>query len=555
MGFDSTRIEAFPAQPGVYLMKDAQGEILYIGKAKNLKRRVKQYFAKSGDVRLMIPYLVAKVRDIDAIVVSSEKEAFLLENNLIKQHKPRYNALLKDDKSCVALKISLKEKWPALRLVRYRGEPERDGLYFGPYTSAQAARQTLDLLRRLFPLRQCSNQEFARRTRPCLLYQMKRCAAPCVQKCTEQEYQHHVSRTIKFLQGQDREIVADLYQEMGKLSEGMEFEKAHQILKTIRYIEQTMESQHVDRPLGCDVDAIGIYREEQEVLLVQLVFRGGRLVGSRRFDFSGIGEDDRELLASFLLQYYEGGKEIPPEILLPSPLEGQMSIEEILSGYREHKVRLHVPCRGEKKALLEMAKVNAAALFKTQKNEERLNEKNLLEMQESLGLSRYPYRIECVDHSHFSGSQPTASLVAFIGGRKDGKRSRSYSLKTDRKVDDYAALREVLGRRYKRAKEANDLPDLLMVDGGKGHVQTAMRVLEELNVVGVDLIGIAKDRGNHGKGMTQERIFLSEREDPIILSVRSPVMWLLQKIRDEAHRMAIGLHRKQRSKAMNVELP
>lgn len=548
MSFDPKKINLFPTQPGVYLMKDAQGEILYVGKAKNLRQRVKQYFVAGRDGRLMVPYLVAKIDSIDTIVVSSEKEALLLENNLIKQHKPRYNALLKDDKAYIALKISPQEQWPTVKLVRYRGSPEPDGLYFGPYTSAQAARQTLELLNRLFPLRQCSDQELARRVRPCLLYQMKRCAGPCAQKCTEEEYHHHLERTIKFLRGQDKEVLKDLYEEMNRLSEALEFEKAAQILRTIRHIEKTIESQHVDRPLGHDADAIGIYRHGEEVILVQLLFRGGRLVGSRHFDFSNIAEDDHELLSSFLLQHYEGQIEIPPEILVPTALSDRESIEEILGGRQKHKVALHLPQRGEKKALLDMAQANAEALFKSQKNEESLREKTLLEMQERLTLSRYPSRIECFDNSNMAGSEPVSSLVAFTDGLKDSKRYRTYRLKIGTKPDDYAAMHEVLMRRYKRAKEENDLPDLVIVDGGKGQLNVALKVFEDLNVTGVDVIGLAKEQGRHDKGMTEEQVFLPDQKEPILLKKNSPVLFLLQKIRDEAHRVAIAFHRKRRSR-------
>jgi excinuclease ABC subunit C len=548
MSFDPKKINLFPTQPGVYLMKDKQGEILYVGKARNLRQRIKQYFVAGRDGRLMIPYLVAKIDHIDTIVVTSEKEALLLENNLIKQHKPRYNALLKDDKSYIALKISHQDPWPTVKLVRYRGSPEPDGLYFGPYTSAQAARQTLDLLNRLFPLRQCSDQELARRVRPCLLYQMKRCAAPCAQKCTQEEYDHHLERTIKFLRGQDKEVLKDLYEEMNRLSQNLEFEKAAQILKTIRHIEKTIESQHVDRPLGHDVDAIGIYRHGAEVLLVQLLFRGGRLIGSRHFDFSNIAENDSELLASFILQHYEGQIEIPPEILLPTVLINHDAVEEILFGRQNHKVSLHVPQRGEKKALLRMAQANAEALFKSQKNEEALREKTLLEMQECLKLVRYPSRIECFDNSNIAGSEPVSSLVAFTDGLKDSKRYRTYRLKMGTKPDDYAAMQEVLMRRYKRAKEENDLPDLVIVDGGKGQLNIALKVFEELNVIGVDLIGLAKEQGRHDKGLTEEQIFLPDHKEPIILKKNSPVLFLLQRIRDEAHRVAISFHRKRRSK-------
>ncbi|CUI17096.1 UvrABC system protein C [Candidatus Protochlamydia naegleriophila] len=548
MSYDPKKIDLFPTLPGVYLMKDEQGDVLYVGKAKNLRQRVKQYFVPGRDGRLMIPFLVAKIILIETIVVTSEKEALLLESNLIKQYKPRYNALLKDDKSYIALKIAHKDEWPTVRLVRYKGSPEPDGLYFGPYTSAQAARQTLDLLNRLFPLRQCSDQEFARRVRPCLLYQMKRCAGPCGSQCTKDDYNQHLDRTIKFLRGQNKEVLKDLHDEMRRYVQELEFERADQILKTIRYIEKTIESQYVDRPLGHDADAVGLFRHGDDVVLTLLLFRGGRLVGTRHFEFNHIAEEDHELLASFLLQHYDGRGEIPPDILLPVKMSDEQPVEDILSSRRGNKVTLHVPQRGEKKVLLEMAYTNAEALFKTQKDEVTLREKTLLEMQERFSLTNYPTRIECFDNSNIAGAEPVSSMVAFTNGLKDSKRYRTYRLKIGSKPDDYAAMQEVLMRRYRRAKEENDLPDLVVVDGGKGQLNVALKVFEELNVTGVDIIGLAKEQGRHDKGMTAEQVFLPEQKDPIVLKSNSPVLFLLQKIRDEAHRVAISFHRKRRSK-------
>lgn len=295
MPFDPKTLSLYPNHPGVYLMKNRTGMILYVGKAKNLRTRIRQYFMTSGDGREMIPFLVPQIESIETISVTSEKEALLLESHLIKKHKPKYNALLKDDKSYVALKINVKNPWPMLSLERYRGKPKADGVYFGPYTHAGAARRTLDLLHRLFPLRQCSDAEFARRTRPCILYDMKRCIAPCVQKCTKEEYQIQVDRTIKFLRGQNKEILQEMYQEMETYAENLEFEKAGKSLDTIRYIEKTIEPQYVDSVSGKDADALGIYRQGEDVMLCQLLFREGRLTSSQSFNFTKIADDDAEL--------------------------------------------------------------------------------------------------------------------------------------------------------------------------------------------------------------------------------------------------------------------
>ncbi len=549
MTFDATKLDTYPTSPGVYLMKNRGGDVLYVGKAKNVRARLRQYFLPGGDGRYMVPFLIAKVHTIETIIVLSEKEALLLENNLIKQYKPKYNALLKDDKTYIALKVSNKVKWPTVQLVRYRGKPEADGMYFGPYTSAQAARATLDLLNRLFPLRQCSDQELARRTRPCILYDMKRCLAPCVNKCTKEEYDQLVERTVKFLKGQDRAVLKELHAEMQKAAEALEFEKAAVLLKTIQQIEKTIEGQSVDKPLGTDADVLGLFRQGEEVVLSQLFVRNGKLMGSRHYDFTNIAQDDAELLESFLVQHYEKLQELPHEILLPVVVEEAETIADILSANKKRKVALHCPQRGDKRNLLDMALANAEATFKQRKDENEMREKTLLEMQEKFHLTRYPRRMECFDNSNIFGTEPVSCMVVFTDGAKDRSRYRKYKVKTVEGPDDYATMLEVLTRRYKRAKEENDLPDLLIVDGGKGHLNVALKALADLNIINVDVISVAKEQGRHDKGMTAEQVFLPNIKDPILLRSTSPILFLLQQIRDEAHRFAITFHRKRRSKA------
>lgn len=544
MPFDVKTIQNFPQEPGVYLMKDAQGNVLYVGKAKNLRQRVKTYFA-GGDGRAVIPYLVSKIEHIETLVVTSEKEALLLENNLIKKHQPKYNALLKDDKSSIALKINLLDPWPKVDLIRYRGNPEEKGLYFGPYTSATAARETLDLILKLFPLRQCSDAEFKRRQRPCLLYQMKRCLGPCAQKCTQEEYTACVRKTIQFLKGQDKEVIRDLTQEMEAASQMLEFEKAHQLATLIKRIETTLESQHVDTPLGTDADAIAIYGEGSDRVLFKLVFRKGRLSESRAFSFSEVIQEPEELISSFLLQHYEPSVQEVREILLENSLSDASLVSEILSSRYGHKVIVHVPMKGEKKRWLELAQKNALAHFKSHREN---YEKILLEMQDSLKLAQYPQKIECFDVSHTSGKEAVASLVSYVNGVKNTKGYRTYHIRVEHESDDYASMTQVLTRRYKRAKEEVALPDLVIIDGGKGHLNAALKVFEALNIVGVDIIGCAKEEGRHDKGLSQEQIFRNGEELPILLSKNSPVLFFIQNIRDEAHRFAITFHRKMRLK-------
>lgn len=548
MSYDTLKLDSFPTQPGVYLMKNKEGVVIYVGKANNLKQRVKQYFVPGRDNRAIIPLLTSKIFHIDTIVVSSEKEALLLENTLIKQHWPKYNALLKDDKTYVAIKINNKHRWPRVQLVRYKGKPEPDGIYFGPYTSALSARTTFELLNRLFPLRQCSDQELARRTRPCILYDMKRCVAPCVQKCTKEEYAHHVDRTIKFLRGHDKEVLKELYEEMNRYSESLEFEDAQNILKIIRQIEKTVEEQHVDKPLGIDTDAVAIFREGEEVILIQLIIRAGKLLGSKHYNFAHIAEDDSELLSSFLLQQYIGHVDLPSEILLPLEILEAEFISEILSAEQRRKVHILAPQRGDKRAILDMAYANAQATFKKEKDLRAIREKTLFEMQEKLHLTRYPKIIECFDNSNIAGQEPVSAMVVFFDGEKDKARYRKYKINSVEQPDDYATMHEVLIRRYKRAKEENNLPDLLVVDGGKGHLNIALKVLTELNIITVDVISVAKEQGRHDKGATAEQVFLPNIKDPIMLRSTSPILFLLQQIRDEAHRFAITFHRQRRNK-------
>jgi len=549
MPFETDALKFFPTKPGVYLMKDRGGKVIYVGKAKNLKQRIKQYFSRGGDGRFMIPFLVSKVESIDTVVVSSEKEALLLENTLIKKYQPKYNALLKDDKSYIALKLT-KHQWPRIDLVRYKGKPKSDGTYFGPYTHAGAARQTLDLLHKIFPMRQCSDQEFARRTRPCILYDIKRCVAPCVGYCTKEEYDELVDKTVRFLRGSDREVVLELQSAMEEYSSQMEYEKAGEIYRIIQSIQKTVEGQIVDKPLGGDADVLGLYREGEEVSLVLLLFRGGRLTGSKKFNFHSIAQDDQELLQSFLLQHYADMPQKPNEVIVPIDLSSFEMIAEHLSEKNSRKVMIVSPKRGDKRKLIEMASLNAKSEFKKDKDREAIIERTLLQIQDKFHLERYPKRIECFDISTISGQETVATKVAFVEGKKDPSAYRKYKIKSLDQIDDYGAMREALMRRFKRAKEENDFPDLLMIDGGKGHLNVALKVLEELEIISVNVIGLAKEESRHDKGQTLDQVFLPNVKDPILLGRHSQILFFLQKIRDEAHRTAITFHRKRRSQTL-----
>lgn len=542
MTFEVANLERFPTSPGVYIMKNSAGKVLYVGKAKNLKARVKQYFSLSRDSREMVPHLIADVAQIDTIVVSSEKEALLLENTLIKKHHPKYNVVLKDDKNYFSLMINHKDRWPMIRVVRFKGKPPADALYFGPYTNGLAARETLELLRHLFPLRQCSDREFVSRKRPCILHGLKRCIAPCVAKCTHEEYDHLVKRAIDFLRGHDAPMLKELRKEMELAAEDLQFEKANAILRTIQSIEATLEKQKVVKAGMADLDVIGFYRQADRVALTQLFFREGKLIGAHDHLFTHTIEEDQEILSSFILQEYAEKESPPKKILVPLLLPEQEALSELLN------IEVTTPQRGEKKELLEMARKNAHARFHKEKEAANLKERTLVQMEEELHLTNYPETIECFDNSNLAGSEPVSVLVTFFNGEKEKSGYRKYKIKPELASDDYAALREVLTRRYKRAKEEDNLPDTLLIDGGKGHLNLALEVLSELDVSTVDVIAIAKEESKHTRGMTQEKIHSPYEKEPIQLNPHSPLLFFLQKIRDEAHRFAITFQRARRGK-------
>jgi excinuclease ABC subunit C len=543
--FDRTKLQEFPTCPGVYLMKDKEGVVLYVGKAVNVKARVKQYFLSSHDDRPQIPYLVEQIETIETIIVSSEKEALLLENTLIKRYKPKYNVLLKDDKSHLCLKLS-KHAYPMLSLYRYKGKKPTDGEYFGPYPNAEKARHMFDLVVKLFQLRQCSDEEFKRRTRPCLMYDMKRCSAPCVNFCTHDEYSKQIRQAKRFLTGHDNDIIKELKEEMQAAADALEFEKAGTLYTRINLLEKIYEKQAVEAISTPSLDVIGMWREGEDVVIAKLLYRDNKLIGSSHFEFEHIVSDDSELLESFLMQHYlqkVEGDELPKEIIVACDLPNPHVLAEVIS------IPVYVPKKGDKKRIAELAIMNAKAGFAMRKDSKELLEKQLIDLQERLHLSRFPHRIECFDNSHLSGSDCVSSMVVFIDGKKSKGNYRKFHVKEAKSSDDYGALSEVLHRRYSKAAK-DDLPDLIMIDGGKGHYSTACKVLAKLNITSCDIIAIAKEEGRHDKGLTQEAIFFKDTSKPIVLDRHSPMLLLLQKIRDEAHRFAITFQKVTRKKSL-----
>lgn len=541
-------IRHFPTSSGVYLMKDAAGKIIYVGKALNLKKRVSSYFTRSGDSRYQIRFLMAKVESIEWIVTDTEKEALILENNLIKEHRPRYNLSLRDDKTYFSLRLDPAEEFPRLTIIR---KVLRDGArYFGPYSSATAARDVLKELCRLFPLRHYPLKNCRQRRRPCLYYQLKQCSAPCFGKITAAEYAKLVEGATLFLSGRNQEIVRLYRERMKAAAERQEYEEAGRCRDLINSIERTVEKQKVASG-GGDLDVIGIVPLGDHLQISMLFIRNGLLLGSRNY-LPEWGLEPEEGLAAFITGYYSGAVIIPDEILLPHRIAGAEAIAAILSDKRGKKVTLATPLRGAKLELIRMAWKNAAnAAVEHQKNEEESGSL-LKELQERLHLARIPRRIECYDISNIQGKDAVGSRVAFLDGKPEKSAYRRYRIKSVGQADDFAMMREVLSRRFQPDKSLQDKPDLIIVDGGIGQLGILTAVMAELGICGIDLAGLAKSRVESGAAnssieRSDERVFIPGRRNPLVLRQNSAALLLLARIRDEAHRFAISYHRKLRS--------
>jgi excinuclease ABC subunit C len=534
-------LSSFPKETGVYLMKDISGKVLYVGKAKNIQNRLKQYFLSSTDERPQIAPLLSQVASIDTLLVPTEKEALLLENNLIKKYQPKYNILLKDDKTYVSLLLT-HHQYPRLTLVRLHKNQKIKGELFGPYTSAKAAKDVLDLVLNLFPLRQCSDLELLNRSRPCILYEMKKCLAPCTKKCTQKEYNAKVQEISSFLKGQNKKILQMLKQEMHTASEHLEFEKAKILLEKIRKIEHILDSQHVQTSAKESMDVLGIYQEGSSTLITKLLYREGMLIGSQHFSFSNILSTPEELFESFLLQHYQ--ERMPKKILLPLPLPHQKQMEEIL------KTPLFSPQKGGKKELIFIANQNAKSLFDQERELLCHYEKLLLSLQEELFLSRFPKKILCFDISHTQEKERVGGMVTYLDGKREKRETKLFHIQTEEKGDVFA-LRHILFRHLSKAKE---LPDLILLDGARAQLNAALDVLHELNIISIDIASISKEETRHDKGLRAEKIHLVDQKEPLLLPLRSPLLFFLQKIRDETHHLAICFHRKSRQKKLNTSL-
>jgi len=529
------KLEHLPEKPGVYLLKDAKGEILYVGKALSLKKRVRSYFQK-GPISPRMASLILQICDVEWIITDSEAEAYLLESNLIKHYHPRYNIQLRDDKSYPYIKLTSSDPFPQVFLTR---NPKEDGSqYFGPYTNVKAARKTLQLIQRLFPLRRCKGK-LPHRSRPCLNYHIKECSAPCVGKITQKDYSFLVKGVSLFLQGHYESLLSQLEEEMQRASREEKFERAAKLRDCIRAIQRLSQTQKVSSFKGGDRDLIALAFDEKVACVLVFLIREGKIIDKKHFLLNINRQDDEEdIMTSFVKEYYNKASFIPPQVLLQSPIKESTSIRRWLTERRGKNVELEVPRRGEKAKLMELAKKNARLILEQDKAKDK--EDALRQLKEYLNLKEKPLRIEGFDISNIQGKEATGSAVVFEEGRAKKTEYRRFKIKSVEGIDDFAMLSEVIGRRYRRLlKEEGVLPQLILVDGGKGQVSACLRELKKLGLDHIPLVGLAKEF---------EEVYLPHRSSPLNIPQGSAALRLLQEIRDEAHRFAHSYHRRTRRK-------
>jgi excinuclease ABC subunit C len=584
------QLEHIPPEPGVYVFKNAAGEAIYVGKAKSLRARVRSYFGVGGDGRQQVPFLMALANSVEVFLTGNEKEALLLENQLIKEFQPSYNVKLKDDKNYLCLRIDTKQKFPRVEITR---RMRHDGArYFGPYHSASSIRQTVRLLNRHFVLRTCRDTVFKNRKRPCLQYEIKRCPGPCVFPVEPSEYAEHVHDAMAFLEGRTTELMQRLGQRMHDAAAREEFEQAALHRDQLQAVQSSLEKQRVMAADLEDRDIFGIAREGERVVIQLLWVRSGNMRGGRTFDLDHAELELPELLEDAVRSYYDSVSELPREVLLPVPIEGQDALEQWLRERKAGAVTVLVPERGAKHKLVAMATKNAELRLRTRVETTEAAHQTLERLQRSLRLHNFPERIECYDISNTQGGQIVGSQVVFEEGVPAKAEYRLYKIKLTDAQDDFRSMHEVLTRRLKRGLEEGELPSLIVIDGGIGQLNVARAVFMELGIEGVDLCALAKSRaleegqGFSGQGSVDkakkweallggetagvpdtqdtvpdtmapaseqprspERVFLPGQKNPIVLKPYAQELLLLTHLRDEAHRFAITFHRKLRKKS------
>ena len=562
------QLAALPARPGVYIMRNAKGEVIYVGKAAKLKDRVRSYFGSPHMMEPKTRALREHIEDFEYIVVGNAGEALILEATLIKRHQPFFNIRLKDDKRYPYLKVDVQNPWPRVYITR---RIEKDGArYFGPYASAGSVRATLDLTKKLFPWRSCTKEITGKDARPCLDYYIKRCIAPCTSFCTSEEYGEVVEDVILFLEGKSDDVLRRLRHQMEAAAERMEYERAAQVRDQLRSIERTVERQMVSTTRKEDVDIFGIARDGDQACVQVFIVRGTQMIGRDTFVLEGVRDEaESAVLANFLLQYYEGAQYIPKLVAIPSDAEERETIEELLTEKRGSLVEVRVPERGEKKRLVELAGDNAREALSHMRvkwmADANKTEQALEQLMEELSLPEMPHRIECYDNSNIQGTSPVSSMVVFIDGKPATNQYRRFKVKTVVGADDFATMAEVLRRRFKnhaktadqgeqgdsanleapdrvadRATEGWETPDLVIIDGGRGQLGAAVQVMRELGVHHIPAVGLAK---------RFEELFVPDEDEPVVLPRGSEALYLVQRLRDEAHRFAITFHRQVRGKS------
>lgn len=547
-------LKKLPGKPGVYLMHDEKDEIIYVGKAVSLKNRVRQYFQSSRNKGAKIEQMVTHIRRFEYIVTDSELEALVLECNLIKEHRPKYNTMLMDDKGYPFIKVTVNEVYPRVMLARTMQKDKAK--YFGPYTSATAVRDTIELIRKLYHVRSCNRNlpKDMGKERPCLNYHIKQCKAPCQGYISEQDYRRSIDKVLRFLNGHFEEIIKELQQKMQQASDTMEFEKAIEYRELLNSVKQIAQKQKITDSSGEDRDIIGVAKDADDAVVQMFFIRNGRLIGRDHFFFKDVSEESKEkILEIFIKQYYAGTPFIPTELMIQQPLEEQELLETWLTAKKEHRVRIKIPKIGEKEKLVELARKNAALILNTDKERLKKEEGRTIgavkEIEKLLGLKEL-VRMEAFDISNTSGFASVGSMIVYEKGKPKRTDYRKFKIRSVQGPDDYASMREVLTRRFQHGLEEKDsqtevgsfmtFPDLILMDGGKGQVNIALEVLAELRLQ-IPVCGMVKDDAHRTRGL-----YFNNEELPI--DMHSEGFKLITRIQDEAHRFAIEYHRKLRGK-------
>jgi len=540
-----SKLDHLPEHPGVYLFRDASGELLYVGKAASLADRVRSYFQRGADHSPKTTLLVGQIADLETIVTRSELEALILESNLIKRHRPRFNVVLRDDKQYPYLRLPIKDRFPRLSIVR---RVQKDGaLYYGPYTPAGALRETLKVIKKSFPLATCTIDIDGTAERACLEFEIKRCMAPCTGNQSQEDYLKIVGQVRQFLEGRDHELLDDLRSQMEAAAEREEFEEAARLRDRLFKIERTLEKQRITQTAATDQDVIGLARQGTAVDLQLLFVRGGLLIGRKDFFWPQSADvSDEDLVRSAIEQFYNKDGQPPKELLVPTALADAELIEQWLSDKRGSGVKVLAPERGTKHQLVLLAEENAAASAANHLRDEALDRQAVEDLKRLLHLEKAPRRIEGFDISNTMGNQSVASMVVWENGQMKKSDYRRFKIQTVIGANDFASMQEVVARRYGDSEQLAR-PDLILIDGGLGQLAAAMEGLKQVGHHDQTIMGLAKARGEK-----DERIFLPGRKNPILLRPNAPATHLVQRIRDEAHRFAIAYHRKLRGKAFTA---